>query len=1612
MAALYIIFILICLHFYVVVSGTSFTFNGAARNRYVRSNVSIPCLNTQNPCLTFAEYINETDRYFVRDAIFYFSPGTHYLNISLQLKNIDHLSFNGLSADSASTIRFDTNACITIENCSYVEISSIVFNLTGKFTYSLVFEHSLFIHLSNISVLGKKSGSYSAIVSRNSSMNIINSTFTYISSTLGAVMITNSTVILNGNSFLRNSALSGGAIYVTNSTLIFNGTNSFMNNYVKGTSGSYYGIWTEVVRYLSSGGAIFLHNSTLIQDISSVLSFVGNTAEYNSGGAIGSLYSYLWFAGNVLFENNAAYTGGAMEVYHTSICFSSEISFSKNYAIQNGGALHIYHSRVSQSGNKLILLFHHNTAADKGGSVQITNSTLLLDGDIIFHSNSAKVGGALNVEANNYALLQFDGNVQFLDNSARIIGGALNILDAIVQFDGCIYLINNSAALKGGALAITTSNVSFTANDFAAPLHTAAQLMPLLQSGNVSEQDRGTFFYNNSAGTGGAIYSKSSVIQFDTHDTDGFALKDSLLDATDNSVNLSMYFTIFFQNEATNGGCINSIQSIIHFMGSVLFDANRAKIGGAVNVRDSSSQFHGNTLFINNVATTKHGGALEMLQSNVQFKSVIFHDNKARTIGGAIRSLHSDNLQIVGTILFSNNYAQNGGAIHAESTFMNFVGHVCFKNNSADNGGALHTSNSNISFNSNPNFTYLHNTTTFSLNRALYNGGSIRSYDGYLRFAGIITFSNNTARRGGAMKILRISMEICCHVYFLINSARRGGSIHLRCSRILFFDNNIPNSTLFFHNEAAEFEGSIKGRTSVLEFKASVQFLENTALDGGAIALHGTNQVILYPIHTLYFVLNHAKHKGGAIFYEDSLSSIQCSTAFEPKACFISIGSTKLNIVMHHLLVFEENSAGITGTVLYGGQLEKCRMYIGEVGNLNNCNNEANKQSINALDKFKEISMIVEDKTENSTSIITSNAEVIKFCNCYYHYNYCNFSEDNVHKSILFPGQQFNVSVVAIGQDDVPVNSTILSKLKSNGDSYILSPTRHHIDASCNTIAYHLYVPTTNIVVKYKLYHESLCQSLVSGLNIYVQILPCPLGFALPGPHQLQACICSPLLRKFTQNCYINDLSVERSSNNFWVAQMGNNTLILHSSRCPFDYCKNITVNVTLADPDVQCDFNRTGILCGECNEHYSLALGSMHCILCSSGYIVLIVPFAIAGIVLVACIYLLNLTVAIGTLSGLFFYVNIIQANYQAFFPRDMFNFFTVFLAWLNLDLGIETCLYDGMDIYVYSWLQFMFPLYLWLLITIIIVVSRYTQKVAKSLGQNPVTVLATLLLISYSKILSATIAPLSRTSLTYYSYDDMNSSETSYSIIWLYNGNIKFFKEPKHIILGVFALFVLLFLVFPYIFLLLCGQWLQACSNWWIISWINKLKPFMDAYHAPFKKHTRYWTGLLLLSRLGLFMTFAINATGSESVNLLAVSSVAAALLAMKGRVYAQYLNDILESSFILNLCILSVATFYLKGKGERSQLILSSLSVGTTFVTFICLLFFHIYLCFKSTGIYNHYIAPCALKVCPSVFRLFNTRVENNVETDFTELLTGPSVVTSTTVEIREPLLENKV
>ena len=278
----------------------------------------------------------------------------------------------------------------------------------------------------------------------------------------------------------------------------------------------------------------------------------------------------------------------------------------------------------------------------------------------------------------------------------------------------------------------------------------------------------------------------------------------------------------------------------------------------------------------------------------------------------------------------------------------------------------------------------------------------------------------------------------------------------------------------------------------------------------------------------------------------------------------------------------------------------------------------------------------------------------------------------------------------------------------------------------------------------------------------------------------------------------------------FWigVASHDNGTyhgLILYHA-CPTQYCKSQTLAITLDDLDFQCDYHRGGVLCGKCTINYSLLLGSPWCEICSNDYLVLLFPFSIAGIALVVFLSVLKLTVATGTLNSLILYANIIQVNRRVFLPLDQINVLTVFVAWLNLDLGFETCFYDGMTAYAHTWLQFVFPIYVWMLIISIILASRYSRFVSKALGSNPVAALATLLLMSYNKILCVIIEVYSSVKLDYPGGEKVT--------VWLKDGN-SLYLQSHDLGLTVITTLMLVCLFLPYTFLLLLGYKLYRFSD-----------------------------------------------------------------------------------------------------------------------------------------------------------------------------------------------------
>ena len=168
------------------------------------------------------------------------------------------------------------------------------------------------------------------------------------------------------------------------------------------------------------------------------------------------------------------------------------------------------------------------------------------------------------------------------------------------------------------------------------------------------------------------------------------------------------------------------------------------------------------------------------------------------------------------------------------------------------------------------------------------------------------------------------------------------------------------------------------------------------------------------------------------------------------------------------------------------------------------------------------------------------------------------------------------------------------------------------------------------------------------------------------------------------------------------------------------------------------------------CKPGFSSSFGSPRCIKCPRNWykniVIIVIVNIVAGISLVIFMLALNMTVAVGTLNGILFYAHIVAANAETyFFPFLTPNIITVFISWLNLDVGLDVCIFERLHPLIKGLTQLAFPAYIILLVIIVIVASECSSKFSKIIGKgNPVAVLATMILLSYAKFLNAILGSI----------------------------------------------------------------------------------------------------------------------------------------------------------------------------------------------------------------------------------------------------------------------------
>ena len=202
--------------------------------------------------------------------------------------------------------------------------------------------------------------------------------------------------------------------------------------------------------------------------------------------------------------------------------------------------------------------------------------------------------------------------------------------------------------------------------------------------------------------------------------------------------------------------------------------------------------------------------------------------------------------------------------------------------------------------------------------------------------------------------------------------------------------------------------------------------------------------------------------------------------------------------------------------------------------------------------------------------------------------------------------------------------------------------------------------------------------------------------------------------------------------------------------------------------------------------------------------------------------------------------------------------------------------------------------------LISMIIVISRHSILVSKVIGSNPIAVLATLLLMSYNKILKIIVEV--------YSSVDLDYPGGMKVTVWLKDSNVPYLKS-KHLVLTFITLLVLVLFFIPYTVILLLGHKMYRYSGRKYLRWFQKMKPILESYYAPYNINTRFWTGFMLLVRYILYIVFSYDSLQGERMSLLAIIIAFTGVIIMAWvlvRIYKSFVVNLIEGSVYLNIVI----------------------------------------------------------------------------------------------------------
>ncbi|XP_065920467.1 uncharacterized protein [Dysidea avara] len=753
------------------------------------------------------------------------------------------------------------------------------------------------------------------------------------------------------------------------------------------------------------------------------------------------------------------------------------------------------------------------------------------------------------------------------------------------------------------------------------------------------------------------------------------------------------------------------------------------------------------------------------------------------------------------------------------------------------------------------------------------------------------SFLNNSASIGGAVLLVdQLSSSFYVHIsecHFegnegligiglaITGKQRESVSVTLSNSSLVsnsvprnYFNRNLRTSVIFLEIIDAIFIDvslthnigtAVHLSGSDLFLHGTVLFEENDAFLGGALYLQSFSKIVVKDNTNVSFLSNQAFANGGAVFLLNEYIF----------PCFLYFGSFDLYCLLTGTCFSESanisvsfiNNTAISGSAIHGNGLDCPWLY--QMG-FNKSDHVFNFIEENFCDVLKFSPSITEPM------VVASYSEKI------------NISHSNV---TIMPGQLVSVQATAIDSFGRNVISVISAQASSISEDFSAAVIQDHgiglLEPDSNQ--------TSNIQINGTQSDSTIVRiySVYTGAegNISVQFTNCS-SFGYVYNDTYHACVCAPDILSSDVTCDYTNGKLIRPTDK-WIGELNGDILVLS---CLNHYCSEHR-SVDSMDLDGQCADNRAGLLCGGCRDSCSATIDFTGCSCNGCSEIQTLVVWLVVNSAL--CFWFVGSTVCFhyyvsdGFLYGQIFYMSTIYVFREVLFYRSS-SLTDIITSSLVVRGG---CLYEGMTTLMSSALIFALPTYVFLVMGIITLLAKKCDCFNKRISFSIPKSFATLIYFTYNWLLNGSFTILVMKPIT-------TSSGIEYR--WRIDPNVKYF-HGWHAVLGVASIIILLLLSSLAVILLFPKIAYQFRV-------VQRLKPLMDAFQAPFKLKYSFWIGLQLIIRL-LFYILVIFVPEDYQLYCLCLIIISLLYALTAFLPYKNHRHYLLDNMFLIFLIILIV-------------------------------------------------------------------------------------------------------